>query len=291
MECQRSINPKILTTMKFQLIDPKILMVLCTLFIFNSCNKEETSPTQEVNMDLMLTQTQEAADADISTESVFSLMDIAFSEVEENGGRGLSLFPECVTITIHFENGTTFVTLDFGTGCELRNGAIVSGKIHLRYGPPVSGTFTILYDFENFTYNTKGIEGEGSIFRERNNANGNPQSTGHHNLTIHFPQGPVAHLVGTKTREWIEGYGSGVWRDNVFLVTGNRTVTFLNGFEQNAIVTTPLRREAICPFFVSGIIAITRNGHEATLNFGDGECDNIAILTVNGIDHEIILHR
>jgi len=74
--------------------------------------------------------------------------------------------------------------LDFGLGCELPNGNIVSGKIHLTYSPVQNGTRTINYTFEDFVINEKSIEGGGTIFRERYNASGNPQSTFHNNILI-----------------------------------------------------------------------------------------------------------
>ena len=43
------------------------------------------------------------------------------------------------------------------------------------------------------------------------------------------------------------------------------------------------------PLIVSGIITIVRNGNTATLDYGDGTCDNLAVLTVNGNQYNIII--
>lgn len=88
----------------------------------------------------------------------------------------------------------------------------------------------------------------------------------------------------------MEGTGSGTWRDNVFMITGNRSIVFSSGFTHDAIVTEALRREATCRYFVSGLVELNRNGTDGILNYGDGTCDNIAILTVDGIEYTIILH-
>ena len=61
------------------------------------------------------------------------------------------------------------------------------------------------------------------------------------------------------------------------------------GYTHYGIVTEALRREATCPYFVSGTIEITRNGNQGTLDFGNGDCDNIAILTVNGVEYTVYL--
>ncbi|MDC8000804.1 hypothetical protein POV26_07130 [Aequorivita todarodis] len=276
--------------MKTNVFYTGIVGMVLALFTFTACNKEETANEPTVSQSEMVNASKDATEADNATDGAFSLIETAYSEIEENEGRNASLFPDCTTITITSENGVTFVTLDFGLGCELPNGNIVSGKIHLTYGPKQNGTRTITYQFENFVFNDKGIAGGGTIFRERNNANGNPQATIHLNLHVLFPSGALADVSGTKVREWIEGMGSGTWMDNVFLVTGNRTINFSTGFESYAIVTEALRREATCRYFVSGVLDITRNGHNGTLDFGDGTCDNLAILTIDGVEYEIILH-
>lgn len=269
-----------------------MLAIFVLTLLFTACSKdEETTVTEDNTVELTAEQSKQNAEADQATDEVFQLIELAYAENEENEGRAASLFTDCVTITISSENGVTFVTLDFGFGCVLNNGALVSGIINLTYGPVIAGTRTITYTFENFTYNNKEIAGGGTIYRERNNANGNPQSTVNKAIQITFPNGLVAQVTGTRVAEWIEGVGSGSWMDNVYLITGDRDIDFSTGFTHNAIVTVPLRKEATCPHFVSGVIEITRNLGTGTLDFGDGICDNIAVLTLgNGTEITIILN-
>jgi len=277
--------------MKTNFVKTGTIAIIGILMLFTSCSKDDTTPVaNESTAELTAEQSRLNAETDKATDAVFNLIEIAYVENEENEGRNTSLFTDCVTITISSENGVTFVTLDFGFGCQLNNGAVVSGKINLTYGPVVAGTVTITYIFEDFTYNNKGIAGGGTIFRERNNANGNPQSTVNKAIEISFPDGLVAAVTGTRVAEWIAGVGSGTWMDNVFLITGDREINFSTGFTHYAIVTEALRREATCHYFVSGVVEITRNGNSGSLDFGDGTCDNIAILTVNGQEIIIILN-
>ncbi|GAB5399167.1 MAG: hypothetical protein Aureis2KO_07520 [Aureisphaera sp.] len=259
--------------------------------LFTSCSQDDNDSSEEsVSADITAENTQNATQAEIAADELFNVMDIAYSEQEEEAGRNASFFPTCATITISMQNGIKFVTLDFGQGCQLQNGAVVSGIIYLTYNPSQAGTVTIDYDLENFAHNNKFIEGGGSLFRERNNANGNPQHTVNHELEVTFPNGLVVDVDGTRVAEWIEGFGSGTWEDNAFSVTGNRDIQFSNGFSHYAIVIDPLRREATCQHFVSGTVEITRNNGTGTLDFGDGTCDNIATLTVNGETYTIILN-
>ena len=270
----------------------KIGMLSClalTLFLGSCSENDDSEVTNETTAQLTAEQSKQSAEADKSADAVFNLMDMAYAEVEEDDGRSTSLFSDCVTITVSTEAGVTFVVLDFGFGCQLNNGAIVSGIINLTYGPVVAGTRNITYVFDDFTYNSKAIVGGGTIYRERNNANGNPQSTVNKALEISLPNGLVANVTGTRVAEWIEGAGSGTWMDNVFLITGDRQIVFSSGFTHDALVIEALRREATCPHFVSGVLELTRNNGSGTLDFGDGTCDNIAVLTIGDQDYIIIL--
>ena len=277
--------------MKTNFVKIGMLSCLAAVLFFSSCSEEDDAQVTEETTTAQLTaeQSKQSAEADKSADAVFNLMEMAYAEIEEDDGRSTSVFSDCVTITISSEGGVTFVTLDFGFGCELNNGAVVSGIINLTYGPVVAGTRNITYVFENFTYNSKEIAGGGTIYRERNNVNGNPQSTVNKALEITFPNGVVASLNGTRVAEWIEGAGSGTWMDNVFLITGDRQIVFSSGFTHDALVTEALRREATCPHFVSGVLELTRNNGSGTLDFGDGTCDNIAILTVGNQEIIIVL--
>ena len=276
--------------MKTNFVKIGMLSCLAAVLFLSSCSEEDSAEaTEETTAQLSAEQSKQSAEADKSADAVFNLMEMAYAEVEENDGRNASLFTDCVTITISSEGGVTFVTLDFGFGCQLNNGAVVSGIINLTYGPVVAGTRTITYVFDNFTYNLKEIAGGGTIYRERNNANGNPQSTVNKALEITFPNGVVANLTGTRVAEWIEGVGSGTWMDNVFLITGDRQIVFSSGFTHDALVTEALRREATCPHFVSGVLELTRNNASGALDFGDGTCDNIAVLTTGGGQEIIII--
>lgn len=197
----------------------------------------------------------------------------------------------CVTKTIVITGTTKNVTLDFGEGCELPNGNILKGKIIMSYEMSTDvSSFTVTYSFENFFFNDISVEGENSLVRTRSNDNGNPQSTLTFDIKVTWPDGVYASRKGTKTREWIEGFDTRTFGDNVFLITGNWNATFKDGTVVSANITTPLRREMSCRFIVSGVVELQKNDESGTLDFGDGTCDNIATFTnANGESHEITL--
>ncbi len=277
--------------MKPNFMKTGMMVLAATFFLFTSCSKDESTdePTNDTSVELTAEDSKQAAEAEETADRVYDIVESAYVELEE-GTRTESFFSDCVTITISSENGVFFVTLDFGLGCELPNGNILSGKINITYGPPQNGTVTITYTLEDFTFNNKEVAGGATVYRQRENPAGNPESIVNKDLLITFPNGLVVSVDAVKSFEWIEGVGSGTWMDNVYLVTGNRTIETNNGFSHYGIVVEPLRREATCQWFVSGTIEITRNGNMGVLDFGDGTCDNLATLTVNGNEITIVLN-
>ena len=201
--------------------------------------------------------------------------------------------PDCITVTTVITATTKEKTIDFGEGCELPNGNILAGIINLSYAKDMDlAQKTLVLALENFSFNGVAVEGGADIVRVRSNANGNPQGTANARFSATWLDGETASFEGTRTREWIEGYGSGFWGDNVFLITGKRTFVNREGNTFVKEVISPLRRELSCRFIVSGVLNITRNTNTASLDFGDGSCDAKGILTLpDGSSEEVLLRR
>ena len=63
-----------------------------------------------------------------------------------------------------------------------------------------------------------------------------------------------------------------------------------NTYTKNILI--PLEKIDGCDYVVKGKIEYIKDGAVvATVDFGDGECDNIATKTVDGLDHEIKLNK
>ena len=81
------------------------------------------------------------------------------------------------------------------------------------------------------------------------------------------------------------------WSDDVYLVTGSASGTGSQGGTFSATITSALKRTVACHQFVSGTVEVTpANRPTRYIDFGNGDCDNIATVTVNGHSHTITLH-
>lgn len=270
--------------------------LLMVLLVMGSCSNEESTVNEEESV-IEVAQLVASDEAESISEEIATIgEDVLATEVINATGKSFyrsDYLPDCVTITKVVTDTTKETTIDFGEGCELPNGNLLSGIIFLsRSKDSDTSTATVNFSLENFSFNEVAVEGGGTLERTASNDNGNPQSDAVASYNGVWPDGSTASFEGNRTREWIEGYGSGYWADNVFLITGKGTYNGKQGNVHSREITTPLRRELSCRFIVSGVVEVSRNNATVSLDFGDGSCDAKGELTYpDGTTEEIFLRR
>lgn len=280
-----------------------ILKITISIFflgtVFISCKEDSLAlETDLASKDLSTAITQSEIE-DIS-EGVNDIIENAYFDIENNNALKSdddknveqNFFPDCLTITKVIVDGHKNVTLDYGEGCLIRNDNFLSGIIimDIDYNNG-DNSVNIDYTFDNFYFNNNKVEGEVHKFRIRENENGFPQATINRNIKIIWEDNSFVHIKGERTREWIEGFNNDLWGDNVFLVTGTWAITHKDGTNRTATVIEPLKRVMACRFLVSGEVEIQKNDNSLTLNYGNGECDDLAEVTIGDVVHEIHLRK
>lgn len=278
----------------------KKLLFGMTLFLmtFASCNKDEIGNSSALTAEEVTVN----AKIDIISDDVSKIVEDQLGTNDGIAGKFAEAVVTCPTVTRVPAYGTAVTpgtlitkTIDFGTsGCPLPNGNILKGKIIITFMyEPNATSHTINYSFDNFYHNMIKINGNKSFTRTMTTASANSPShpivTMNMDMTATFPNGNIYVRVGTRVREIVEGYNTTELNDNVYQITGNWTTTLPNGAVQTSIITTPLRIRMNCIHIVSGVITTTRNDVTATLDYGIGECDNVATVTINGVAHIITL--
>jgi hypothetical protein len=112
------------------------------------------------------------------------------------------------------------------------------------------------------------------------------------NAVITNPYGEEFHWSSERTRVWAEGEATAwpIVMDDVFEISGESSGTTYKNLNFFIQTTEPLRVERDCEWIVSGELEVTPEGYDSrTLNYGDGNCDNKANLTVNGVTYNITL--
>lgn len=285
--------------MKTKILIPTIL---CSLFLLVSCNKED----QEVTP-LTVTEASVNAQIDIATDDISKIVEEQLTSEDGISGKTTtteSVAPGCMQVTRVPEYGTPLntgdtitKTIDFGTtGCPMANGNVLKGKIIITFiYDPGATSHTINYSFDNFYHNAIKINGNKSFTRVLGTSTANstthPIVTMTMDLTATMPNGGIFTRVGSRVREIIAGQTTPELSDNEYQVTGSWTTTSPNGIARVSTITTPLLIKLNCSNIVQGVITFTRNGNTATLDYGNGDCDNQATVTINGVSYPITLRN
>jgi len=170
------------------------------------------------------------------------------------------------------------ITLNYGEGTELANGRIISGSIEIvQSGPRRENGSTRTVTFIGFSIDEIGIAGNSiktflidefkvEIIRD---------------LTFTLPDGTTIDRDAERTRTWLEGMDTPLNHlDDVFEITGFVNCEDSDGNVYRRDITAPLIKKGGCRFIVAGEVSLSKNGVVfATINYGDGECDNMATMT------------
>lgn len=191
-----------------------------------------------------------------------------------------SILAPCAVVT---ESSSTFpktITIDYGTGCIGQNGLTKKGKIIIN----VSGDMRVAGNtrtvtFDNFYINDMKIEGS------RNAENIGLNNIG--NMVIKLT-GDITATNGeysrnrsfTRYREWISGISTCDISDDELHVTGSGIAIGRRGIEIPHTITEKIvLKPGQCKYPLSGKVDIGTETRGVILNFGNGNCDNIAEAT------------
>lgn len=92
-------------------------------------------------------------------------------------------------------------------------------------------------------------------------------------------------------REWIEGEVSILDPcDDVYLITGTQNGISSDEIQYNLLVQQALNVKVCCHYIRAGILDVNIQGLPTiTINYGDGECNSSATITIMGIDYPIVM--
>ncbi|GAA4765343.1 MULTISPECIES: hypothetical protein [Flavobacterium] len=284
----------------------KILILSALLsVVFYSCTKDnETENKVMTAEDAKVNARLDVAGSDISAIVEEQSMTSTEDGMTSKGTQQTTFAPTCATITrvpaygTVITPGTTITkTIDFDpiNGCTLPNGNVLKGKIIVTFVyQPSATSHTINYQFDNFYHNGVKIVGNKTFTISWGTSTTNPNTHAivvmNMDFTATFPSGNVYHRTGSRTTEITGGQSTPEYTDNVYSVTGQWTTnSTTSGWSMTSTITSPLIVKLNCSNIVKGIVQFQGYG-TSTLDFGNGDCDNVAIFTHNGVQYTIILN-
>lgn len=236
-------------------------------------------------------------------ESVFDDISTISDQAYENdlqsfktGSQTGVIAAPCATVTHDTTSTPRKITIDFGpVNCLCADGRYRRGKIIVTYtGKYKSPGTTIIHTTDQYFVNDHQVLGNKTVINQGLNTNNNLHWAVTVSASIVKPNnGGTIQYAATRDREMIAGAATKQWLDDVYLITGSSSGIGAQGAQFQSVITIPLKKKIGCKHFVSGEMDITRtivNTITITINFGNGVCDNQAVVTgPNGNTHIITL--
>jgi len=255
----------------------------------NSCNKTETDSVTEPSKTIL-------SDYSNILASFASDFDDELISGEETDLKSASL-ASCFSVTIAKNTDGAFFprnwTIEYlGGDCVFFSGNTKKGKIHVSLSDFWKNAGSLrTVTFEDYYFNGNKMEGVKTILNTGLNDKGNltfaKTVTG---ASLKYPDGSSISWECKKQSEMIGGGSTFLFADDIYSVTGSVTGVNLDKKNYTLTITTPLIYKNRCFHPVSGTVKIdTTGGDLQTIDYGKGECDNLATLTVNGVTTEIKL--
>jgi hypothetical protein len=175
------------------------------------------------------------------------------------------------------------IIINFGAGSTSANGTTRSGKINVQLSDSVrkAGSTAVI----TFTdYNVNGYKKEGTItWTNTSTATAKGWQRKVENGKVTAPDGRAWQHSGIRDAVQIAGANTpNTLLDDVFLITGNHTVTNAAGKTKNCFITEALQKKAACDNIGTGKLRLEGENGYAIIDFGDGTCDKLATVSING---------
>ncbi len=272
------------------------------LLIFVACKKENKDDNNQNNPvptnDIVIAATDNSISNNMF-DDVFKQGTNGTRKMDDSlGGKSSStaLAGACATITITPFDLVTWpktVTIDFGiTNCLCNDGVYRRGKLIMTittWFRDSGCVVTIVPD--NYYVNDHKIEGQKIITNLGRN------SQNHLIYSVEVTNGKVIDPNGTTFRTWnssrIHKWISGditinPW-DDEYEVTGTANGTTRTNKPYSITINTPLNIHTGCKWILSGELTLLVQGNPpVVVNYGTTPlCDNIAIVTINGVNYQI----
>lgn len=275
-----------------------MLMFAGIAMLSTACKKDETTEPQNAQTNdevLVVTKDDALADqlfselTDITNEAMGGPQSLLKGVVLDTIFMG-----PCVTVTIDTIGFPFTTTIDFGeVNCLCHDGKYRRGKILVEHTGPYWAPGTVVTTtFDNYFVNDNQLLGTKVVTNAGLNSQNNMTWTIEVDGQVIKADGGVVTWVGERMREWVEGAGTPMRWDNVYHITGTHTIVASNGNTMTATITQALEVALNCHWIRSGVVEFEHSVFPLMiLDYGDGNCDNQATVTINGISYDITLRR
>lgn len=278
-------------------------LIICTTFSltiigFWSCKKDDSQTNNEEIETTFELSANDAITENITEDANDILMEAGVDNnfAGRNSGAVTTQTMDnltCASLTVTPAQGfPKSISIDFGSTCTSPNGVVRKGKINITVSDSLrkSGSVAVM-TFDNYYVN--GFKVEGTLTWT------NTSQAGLKSWRRKWENGKITAVDG---RFWLHSGIKDIMQlegvstprnllDDVFSVTGNHTITNAAGKTITSTITEALQKKVICENVDKGKVKIEGGSHYAVIDFGDGSCDRIATISIDGTTPRTIFLR
>lgn len=261
------------------------LVTPITLFVFlmsvSSCTKETlVAPTAKSNT------VEQVNNALYSSAHGIEVMRYILTQANshKNNDEATPLFPNPCTqvVTEDIGGGKMMATLDFGTiGCADVNGVTYSGKVTVTYNSDDISSPNTEFKVQYYNFAIGNISQEGKLIMKNLGIGTNGIPRGSVKSSTYITNLSTTTTYFQSMDIMVENPGYENW------ITGSITIKNSPSATPNVIYTVAeklVQPYTTCSNTVSGVVDTQRPGQPTeSLDYGDGTCDDLGILTINGV--------
>lgn len=204
-------------------------------------------------------------------------------------------FPDCATVTVSGNEFPKEIVIDYGESCTGDFGMERTGTITLEMSDTIlnaGAVYTITFD--DVSFGRKQVDKTVIVTNEGINDEEHWVISFQSVSTTTFEHEEEVIIITREyagQKEWLSGFETPEVKDDQFLKSGGGTMLVNEELKFERQITDPLLVDRSCRHPLSGVIEITKDGDTMMIDFGNGECDNIAVVTKDGESEEIDLNR
>lgn len=275
------------------------VMAICSIAFITSCKKTDSAASvEEIETTFDLSGKQ--AIADNLTQDDNDIVDEVTATNSLNGSYALgpitvnNVLGACAVVTVTGSFPAKNISIDFGTGCTNGFGVTRKGIINIvltdslrKSGSVATVTFNNYYinGFKKegtITWTNTTVVGSGTPSWNRKVASGKITSpTG--DFWLHTADINISMTAGANTPNNLT--------DDIFSISGTRSVTNPAGKTRTSTTLTALQKKAACGNIDQGTLQVQGPSHVAVIDFGNGTCDNLATISIDGRTPRTIILR
>lgn len=192
----------------------------------------------------------------------------------------------CALVGVDTISAIHTLTIYFGDqDCKCLDGRYRRGTIIVQYYGRYSDTLQQHYiSFSNYYVSGNNVTGSIVTTRIDTTVEGLWYYNVVENDTLNVSPDPLKsqYIIwnGTTVHRWVNGFDTPTRNDDVFSVSGTGNLTLQNGHQYSFVISAPLQYATTCDYAEAGVINVNGYNGARILNYGAGNCDAIAQMSI-----------